>query len=623
MLWPNTAYSIPLLIVGFVSLLLAGDIWLRRGGPGRAALIVLMLGVTIWSFGYSQELSSSNVADARFWSKLQYIGIVVVPASWLVFGLKYSGAIWLKRRHFALLALVPALTLVFVWTNELHGLLWRESHLAVHGAFATLEVTYGPWFWVHTAAAYSCLLSGTIILLRSHMRSANLYSMQTLVMLGSVFAPWVGNALYIAGLGPWDRLDLTPFAFAISGLLWGWGLLGLRLLDIVPVARDTVVESMSDGVLVLDEENRVVDMNAAARSALGYGTSELIGKPIAYLHDRWPTVVAPYLNRTDIADEIVVERDGTQHVLDLRISSLRNRRGQLCGRLIVWRDISDRKRAEVELLQAKDAAEAANRAKSAFLAHMSHELRTPLTAILGYSQLMNLELRQMDSPSILADLKAIQSAGKHLLALIDNVLDLSKIEAGKSELDLSTFDVAEVVREVVATATPLIEGRDNRFVVAPSGQLGWMHADMVKVRQILFNLLSNAAKFTAHGTITLTIAHETHIDRDWLVFNVVDTGIGIAPHDLHRLFQPFTQAETSTHQTYGGTGLGLAISSVFCKMMGGSIAVASAPGEGSTFTVCLPAVVGDHEAAVVVGDREAATVLRDSAVWFLPTGVRV
>jgi signal transduction histidine kinase len=224
---------------------------------------------------------------------------------------------------------------------------------------------------------------------------------------------------------------------------------------------------------------------------------------------------------------------------------------------------------------------------------MSHELRTPLNAIIGYSEMLQEEVDDLGEDALLPDLQKINAAGKHLLGLINDILDLSKIEAGKMDLFLQTFGVTDLVRDVAAIVRPLVEKNANTLVVQCDPDLGQMHADLTKVRQALFNLLSNAAKFTDHGTITLTVQREA----DWLTFAVADTGIGMTDEQLGRLFEAFSQAEASIRTKYGGTGLGLAISRQFCRLMGGDITVTSVYGQGSIFTVRLPAVVTEAATA--------------------------
>lgn len=258
---------------------------------------------------------------------------------------------------------------------------------------------------------------------------------------------------------------------------------------------------------------------------------------------------------------------------------------------IYGRDITTQKYVESELRVAKDIAETASKTKSAFLANMSHELRTPLNAIIGYSELMLEEAIDQNDEANLSDLRKIQSAGKHLLALINNILDISKIEAGKMELNLESFDVFDMIKDVETTVQPLAEKNNNTLEISCPQDVGEMICDLTKVRQALFNLLSNACKFTENAKITLSVVRASETDQ--VEFAVADQGIGMSPEQVDKVFEAFIQADSSTTRNYGGTGLGLSITKVFCEQLGGDIHCASTLGEGSTFTICLPSICRD------------------------------
>ena len=272
-------------------------------------------------------------------------------------------------------------------------------------------------------------------------------------------------------------------------------------------------------------------------------------------------------------------------------------------------EVAQRQKTQEELSLAKEAAEAASQAKSAFLANMSHELRTPLNAIIGYSEMMLEDAQEEGAEERTSDLQKVRGSGRHLLGLINDILDISKIEAGKLELNIDPVDLSNVLSEVESTAAPLMETNANRFKVVASDDIGTIECDHQRLTQILLNLLSNAAKFTENGDIDLTVERN---GDGWVRFAIRDTGIGMSAEQVKRLFEPFVQADSSIAGRYGGTGLGLSISSRFVEMMGGRITIESEPDEGSCFTVWLPDIEPAVQKNTNQGDEPLILVIEDT-----------
>ncbi len=1053
MAWTFNGYVLAALLPLLVEVPLVGYTWRRKDVPAAFPLMLLALALIEWSAFYALELGSMRPELVYLFARLEYLGISLVAPAFFLLAARHAGNPgWTTPRRTALLMLIPAVSIVIVWTPLST---WMWASLGVEyaaGGALFFAPRYGWWFAVHTVYAYALTGVSALVLMRSLIRHPDVYRGQAGSLLVAVAAPWVGNLLYLTGLNPLPRLDLTPFLFGISAVAMAYGIFRFRLIDLTPIASDIVLRNMSDGVIVVDTFNRVVDINPVAAAWLGETPVRLRGSLISEVFASWPQVLerfrradsgqlsfsvdvggetrffevrasvlrgirlAPAMGRvfivrdvsderrlrseleaagryqealnsllrlaqrtpslqsfleqaldvvlgiswlaienqggiflmegspprlaltvnrnlaeplkslcayvqigqclcgmaaqtgeiqfaagvdhrhattypgmkphghynvpikrggevigvmvlylapghagqpdeigflqvvadtlaaiieqkraeevlrrhaltfaslaesviiTDLEGKIVdanpatermfgysraellgrradlwhhpdekgrlgreilaglereghwegeirfVRRDGGSGWADIVVVPLLDDDGRRIATIGVSRDITERKEAQLaleaqkrlfenlvsvaratmsyptlqatlrnaldvavqitgaehsslflldeerrvvssilargqvdarraqslvgkvmnrglagwvcdhrqsvliadttqddrwltlpnqpytarsvlsvpiqagdallgiltlmhsrpahfsdehlalmeaaadqmalalrnaqmfeaqarlaeELAQARDVAEQANRTKSMFLANMSHELRTPLNAIIGYSELLAEELSETGLADLVPDARRIEHAGRQLLELINDVLDFSKIESGKMSLYLETFDLPPLLHETAETMRRLMERNANTLQLEVAADLPPMYADQGKVRQILLNLLSNAAKFTREGLITLRAAR---CAPEMVCITVQDTGIGMSDEQLERLFQPFTQADASTTRRYGGTGLGLAISKHLCEMMGGRIAVRSAPGEGSAFKVYLP-----------------------------------
>jgi PAS domain S-box-containing protein len=358
--WQFTPYMLPMIASAAVSAALAYFAWHRRPAPGATSFCLLMLAVAEWSLGYALELASPDLPTTLFWDNVEWLGAAFAPTLWFAFALQYTDqARWLTRRNVAILAIEPFITLLLVWTNRFHGLIGSNIRVDTSGSFSALVETYGPWYWINIAYSYLLLFLGAILiclLIQTLKRSTHLYRGQAGALLIAVAAPWLGNALTIFGLSPFPHVDLTPFAFTVTGVGMASSLFRFRLLDIVPVAREAVFESMSDAVIVVDEQNRIVDLNMTAQRLADNPEAEAVGQTFTRVFSSWTELVEHYRDGCKDHTEVVLVEDERLRSFDLRISPLYRRNGHLTvtGRLVVLNDITEQKRTERALRESEE-----------------------------------------------------------------------------------------------------------------------------------------------------------------------------------------------------------------------------------------------------------------------------
>lgn len=471
-----TPYTIPLFMAGGTSALLALFAWRRRPTPIATPFVLFMLAVAEWSMGYALELGSLDLQTKLFWVNFEAVGIVILPVAWLALALVYTGGErWMTRHTLTMLAIVPVVALALVWTNNFFYA--GEFILDTSGPVTTVAATHGMGFWFIKTYIYSFLFLGTLLLIRAFVSWPRLYRKQAGVLLIGALVPWLADGLGQDSLRLFGNLDLTPFAFTLTGLVFAWGLFRYRLLDIVPVARDAVIEGMRDLIIVLDVKDRIVDLNTAAQRAIGRTASEVVGELATQVLSDWPDLVEGYLDGMGMPPEVVTGEGEAQRHFDQTILPLYNRHSKLTGRLVVLRDItiqkqveSERNRAEeslrrahteleirvqertAELAQANEAlqAEIAERKRGAeqiiaslnekelLLKEIHHRVKNNLQVI---SSLLNLQLRYAKSEQALEPLKESQNRIK-TMALIHEKLY-------KSE-DLASIDFAGYIQDLAS-----------------------------------------------------------------------------------------------------------------------------------------------------------------------------
>lgn len=354
--WQFNPYALLLTASALVSGTVAVHAWRRRPAPGSIPLVLLGSGAAVWSLGYAVATGFEDLPVRILLAKAQYLGIAVVPLGVFMLVLQHVGREkWLAWPGIVLLAIVPVLTVLLAWTNERHGLIWADYGVMPYGSAYVLNLKYGAFFWFYTVYAYAQLAIAIALLAYVVVRSSHLQRLQSLTILVGTLLPLLGNFLYLAGLNPFPYLDLTPFGYSLSGLVIIWGLFRYRLLDIVPVAHDTVVKSMVDGMLVLDVQDRIVNLNPAMQDILGIPYAQMAGQPALTLLGSCPDLAGRLQGGANVPSVVTLERGGVRYHYDLRISPLIDRRGRLSGRLVVLRDVTARVRSEEERARAEEA----------------------------------------------------------------------------------------------------------------------------------------------------------------------------------------------------------------------------------------------------------------------------
>ncbi|MFL5793195.1 MAG: histidine kinase N-terminal 7TM domain-containing protein [Actinomycetota bacterium] len=593
-------------------------VWRRRPATTIAGLLAVLLGAVLWSVCYALELSAGDLVGREYWGDLKYVGVCLLPPVYLAFVLQCSGHTRWPRWLGPVLTLEPLAVLILLATEVTHDL------VRFYPAGATLATSQaaeaGPLFWPHLLYNNALVWTATVLLVVTLSRMSGLYRRQSVVLVAAILLPILLNLLFNLRVEPFRQVDLTPFAFVLTTAVLVWGVYQFSLLDLRPVARSQIFKTISDPVLVLDPDGRVLDANPAAGRLVERPAAEIVGQPVTQLLPTWSATVTEAMAagvdqaspegsgepRRGAPVSREVTRDG--RIFELAISALPDRQRQSGGYLVVARDVTERRQVEEQLyaalnhervatdrLAAALAGEQAaaehlrnlDEAKSGFLQAVSHDLRTPLASVLGISLTLQRgrgQLGPADTDDLLGRLTA---NARKLDRILTGLLDLDRLDRGIVELRRERVDLARLVAGVVSEAhEELLNGHPVSLELLPVQVV----ADAAKVERIVENLLANAARHTDPDTpIWVRV---THGERGALLC-VDDAGPGVPAEQRESIFRPFERGPGGDSYT-PGSGVGLALVAQIASLHGGHAWVEDRAGGGASFRVLLPEPNGDR-----------------------------
>ena len=581
-MWPVAC----LIFAAGLEIVIAIAVFRRLRGIVAGPLVLGAFLAALWAVDYALDLSSSGFAEKLLLLRLRFLFLPFYPLVWFeaCYRFVYSRRC-LYGIRLAAASIVPAITVIVSWLAPLGGFLafqygfWLDST----GRLPVLRFSLGPWSIVFFGFCCAISICGVVLLWREMPRTSWERTARRIFAAAYVFGLLL-NVLFAFNRPLAPGLNYAPILAPITFGLIALALTRGRVLRLAPLARTALIENLEEVLLVVDHAGQIIDLNNAAALALRISPEKALDRSAAEVLAVWPEMVGRL--RQGIPGEGEVRLGGVIH--EFRILSVADQADRLQAWILILRDITERKQAEEQLRHAKDLAEAANEAKSRFLATMSHEIRTPMNAVLGFTDLLQ-------STPITAEqreyLDLIEHGGRELLALIDDILEYAKISSGGLKLEESPCNITELAAHVCDVLLPRATSKgitlDWRVgaLVPP-----FIFGDPVRIGQILTSLIGNAVKFTEQGGVHVEIeclgkaSGGNQPNALGIAIRVKDTGIGLAPDAASRSFEPFSQGDSSITRKYGGAGLGLAITRRLCELMGGNLRVDSSLGQGATFT---------------------------------------
>jgi signal transduction histidine kinase len=576
-----TIYSGLFLAVSMISFFVAFLAWQRRSVSCAKELALLMIAGGFWAFWIIFE-TAAQLADLKiFWSKLEYFGSVSTPVLYLIFVLRFTGkGRFITRKNILLLFIVPVITLLVTLTNNRHHLLW-SGFSSISEKTNLMEYYHGIWFWIGYLAYNNLLfILSTYFLFYFIFYQKKVFRAQGLIIFFAGLCPWIASIFYLFGISPVSGIDLPPISIILSGSLFAFAILYTPFLDLVPVAREKLVEVLPEGIIVLDGQNRILDINEAALSFLGILNKNIIGiqaesseAPVVFL-------LNAVLDNENTKEIDVKENDkvSTYRITKQIIVSHPN------SRLVVIHNITERKLLELKIYNQNKELSKLNSDKDRFISILAHDLRSPFCALLGFSELLSENVNQYDNSEIESSAESIHKSAQKIFNLLEDLLFWAKSQSGKIAFEPEEVNFNMICSKVLEILAPVANSKEIT-ISCPSSLKVNIFADINMLKTILRNLLSNAIKFTNPGGQITVYAEKSGSD---VTVVVSDNGVGMSPEALARLFDISQATSTSGTANETGTGLGLFLCKDFVEKHNGKIRVDSEQNKGTTFCFSLP-----------------------------------
>ena len=595
--WPTTLQAVSLFASTALSIWAVVISRTRRGVPGGAPFGWMMTAVAIWSLTSALHTLATDTDTRIAIAKVQYLGVAPIGVLWLLFTSRYSRAEW-PAQPFVRVAIwiVPVITFLLAVTNEQHYLYWPAITEVATASGTRLIYARGTWYWIHVSYSYLLMAIATLILVRGLRRFPPPYRRQTVLMITGAIVPWISNVLYLSRALPATGLDLTPIGFTMSGVCFTWAMYRYRLFGLVPVARDMVVDSMADGVLVLDAQRRIVDLNTAAERFTGCSAASL-GRPVDEVVAWWTEAVAEDQPLGEGQPAIVKVEPGPRY-FEVKVSAVRDTKQRFAGWLVTVHDISSRRQVEAERYAFERRLQEQQKSESLMVlaGGVAHDFNNLLTGILGNAELLAMQAPAESNQRRAAD--SIVIGAQRAADLVSKMLAY----AGGGRVVAERVDLDALVREMVDLLDASV-ARDCTLRYTSPGSLPLVETDPTQIRQVVLNLIINATEAVdEHGVVTVETGEEvldagmlkrmtygSDVEPGRYVFiDVVDNGVGMSEYTLARIFDPFFS--TKDH----GRGLGMAAVRGIVRSHRAALRVTSAEGQGTRFRVWFPLAWSSH-----------------------------